>query len=457
MAIISKWVNTAPRRPRFPTAELETLAILVIIPAIGRWCQPEDPLFVHSGFPWLVFASLLPALRYGFAYGFFSALVLNGYLGIAARFHLMGVEHFPLQISAGILLSAMLAGEFIDLWTKRNDQQRIVNSYQRMRLEEFTRSYHLLKVSHDRMEHRLAAGTVSLREALMGLRRHIIHAGGRQALSEENGNFILQLVADYVAIRVAGIYRVDPRGDRLAEAVATLGRLRVDPQHDMVRQALKDGCLVSLRDVMERQASTQNSPLVAAPLMDVNGGIHGMIVIEDMLFLSMQEENLRLLAVIGGHIGDMLSLAAVEGADADSAHFIRETRRAIQNCRQHGLSAMLVRMTLPSGESSQEIESLLRRQRRGLDSVWAPNGGARRVLLLLMPLTGQLEYEGYRKRIDEILRQQFGRNSTELNLTIDPHAIEAADTVDALLTVEEIHAVEESHSVQEEPIRLACG
>jgi hypothetical protein len=208
---------------------------------------------------------------------------------------------------------------------------------------------------------------------------------------------------------------------------------------------------------MERKASTQNSPLVAVPLMDVNGRIHGMIVIEDMLFLSMQEENLRLLAVIGGHIGDMLSLAAVEGADADSAHFIRETRRAIQNRRQHGLPAMRVRMALPSGESSQEIESLLRRQRRGLDSVWAPDGGDRRVLLLLMPLTGHLEYEGYRRRIDEILRQQFGRNSTELDLAIDSHAIEAGDTVDALLSVEESHAVEESQSVEEEQIRLACG
>jgi polysaccharide biosynthesis protein PelD len=451
MAIISKWVNAEPRRPRFPTAELETLAILIIIPAIGRWCQPDDPLFVHSGFPWLVFASLLPALRYGFAYGFFSALVLNGYLGIAARFHVMGVMHFPLQVSAGILLSAMLAGEFIDLWTKRNDQQRIVNSYQRMRLEEFTRSYHLLKVSHDRMEHRLAAGTVSLREALMGLRRHIIHEGGRQALSEENGDFILKLVADYVAVRVAGIFRVDPTGDLLKDAVATLGRLRVDPLHDMVRQAMTQGCLVSIRDVMERKASTQNSPLVAVPLMDVNGRIHGMIVIEDMLFLSMQEENLRLLAVIGGHIGDMLSLAAVEGADADSAHFIRETRRAIQNRREHGLPAMLVRMTLPPGESGREIEMLLRRQRRGLDSVWVPTGGSRRTLLLLMPLTGQLEYEGYHKRIDEILRQQFGRISTELKLAIVSHAIEAVDSVDALLTIDEMHAVED------DPIYIACG
>jgi hypothetical protein len=157
MAILSKWINTEPRRTGFPVAELETLAILVIVPAIGFGLRPDDPLFVRSGFPWLIFASLLPALRYGFATGFFSALVLNGYLGAAAHWRILGVERFPLEIGMAVLLSAMLAGEFIDSWTKRNQQQRIVNSYQHMRLEEFTRSYHLLKVSHDRMEHRLAA------------------------------------------------------------------------------------------------------------------------------------------------------------------------------------------------------------------------------------------------------------------------------------------------------------
>jgi hypothetical protein len=450
MAILSKWINTEPRRTGFPVAELETLAILVIVPAIGFGLRPDDPLFVRSGFPWLIFASLLPALRYGFATGFFSALVLNGYLGAAAHWRILGVERFPLEIGMAVLLSAMLAGEFIDSWTKRNQQQRIVNSYQHMRLEEFTRSYHLLKVSHDRMEHRLAAGTVSLREALMGLRRRLMMTGGSEALNLESGGFILQLFADYVAIRVAAIYRVDTQGRLLFDPLAALGRPRHGPQHEMVRQALREGCLVSVRDVLERQSAGREGPLVAVPINDVNGCIHAMVVIEDMLFLSMQEENLRLLAVIGGHIGDMLALAAVEGADADNAHFMRETRRAILNRRQHDLPAMLVRMELPAGEPGREVEVLLRRQRRGLDCILSRGGDERRELLLLMPLTGPVEYEGYRKRLDEILREQFGHSSEELSLQIKSHAVQAADKVEVLLHDDEEDA-------QKVHLRAACA
>ena len=442
MAIVSKFITAPPRHARFPGAELETLAILVMIPAIGFWLQPGDPLFVRSGFPWLVFASLLPALRYGFAHGFFSALVVNGYIGFAAHYRIWGIDRFPLEVGIGVLLSAMVAGEFVDLWTRRSSQQQIINDYQRMRLEEFTRSYHLLKVSHDRMEHRLAAGTVSLREALMGLRRRIMLGTGRQALNPESGGFILQLFADYVAIRVAAIYRVAENRVE-PDPVATLGRTRLGAQHEMVRQAVQQGCLVSVREALEGQSPTREGPLVAVPIIDVNHCIHGMVVIEDMLFLSMQEENLRLLAVIGGHIGDMLALASIKGGDADSAHFMRETRRAILNRRQHGLPAMLVRMDLPSAEHGREIEALLRRQRRGLDCVWARGTGPQRTLLLLMPLTGPVEYEGYRKRIEDILREQFGRGSEQLHLNIFSHEIQARDAIETLLQLEEDDAPED--------------
>jgi polysaccharide biosynthesis protein PelD len=435
MAVLNHWISAHPRPNRLPGAVLETLAMVIGVPALGFWIQPADPLYVHAGFPWLIFAGLLPALRYGFAHGFLSALVLNGYLSAAAHFHILGVQQFPLQYGIGVLLGAMLAGEFTDLWTKRIDQQHIINDYQHMRLEEFTRSYHLLKVSHDRMEHRLAAGTVSLREALMGLRRRLMQSRGCEVLNAESGGYILQLFADYVTVRVAAVYRVDPAGAIVPEPVATLGRQRHGPQHDIVAYALREGCLMSIRDILDQTPDAHEGPLVAVPIIDVNRCVHGMVVIEDMLFLSMQEENLRLLAVIGGHIGDMLSLASIRGGDADSAHFMRETQRAILNFRHHGLPAMLVQMTLPDGESGREIETLLRRQRRGLDCLCVRESHSGRILMLLMPLTGPAEYEGYRKRMEETLQEHFGRQS-DLRLAVVPHAIEARDTLKALLNVD---------------------
>ena len=438
MAILDKYARDQAKQSRFFTAEGETLTILLGFLTIGYWLNPEDPFFVRSDFPWLIFASLLPALRYGFVYGFTSAMLLIGLLGAATHWQKFGIETFPVKYSIGLLFSAMLAGEFVDVWMKREARQRIVNSYQRMRLEEFTRSYHLLKVSHDRMEHRLAAGTVSLREALMGLRRRLMLQASEDTLNEESGGRILRLYADYVSIRMASLYPVDSSNNVINTPVATLGQSKINPDHEMVSLVLQEGCLVSVRDIIERQEIIENSPLAVVPLIDVNDRIHGLVIIEDMLFLSMQEENLRLLAVLGGQIGDMLSLASTRsGIDAESARFVRETQRAILNQRQFGLNAMLVRLTLPTGEHGKEIETLLLRQRRGLDCIWVREHGSNKEIWLLMPLTGPLEYEGYQKRISQILRERFGRSIEELGLRIRTREITAKQNIDTLLSIDD--------------------
>jgi hypothetical protein len=344
------------------------------------------------------------------------------------------METFPIKYSIGLLFSAMLAGEFVDVWMKREAKQRIVNSYQRMRLEEFTRSYHLLKVSHDRMEHRLAAGTVSLREALMGLRRRLMLRAGEEALEKDGGERILRLFADYVSIRIAALYRVDGAHKVTYDPVATIGQAQIGPNHEMVSLALQKGCLVSVRDIIDRQEAMEDSPLAVVPFIDVNDGIHGVMIIEDMLFLSLQEDNLRLLAVLGGQIGDMLSLASSRsGTDADSARFVRETQRAIINRRQFDLPAMLVSILLPPGDQGKEIETLLLRQRRGLDCIWVRGNGTGKTLLLLMPLTGPMDYEGYRKRIAQILRERFGQSLEDLGLRITMHEIKAKENIETLL------------------------
>ena len=434
MTLLDKILATEPGSPNPLTAGAETLAILLAVPALGLWLRPADPLFLQADFPWLLFACLLPALRYGFAYGFFSAMALIGLLALAAQRQWWGVERFPAAYSFGLLLVAMLVGEFVDLWMKREVRQRIVNSYQRMRLEEFTRTYHLLKVSHDRMEHRLAAGTVSLREALMELRRRLMLRVEGATLPTESGQQILRLFADYVSVRVAALYPVDAADHIGPTPIARLGQTQGPSDHPMVRQAAREGCLVSIRDVLDNADLGASGPLVAVPVADVAGRTHAVLVIEDLPFLVLQEENLRLLATLGGHVGDILTLAvAKEGADADSVRFRRELERAIVDQQRYRLASMLVRLQLPLSEKADAIEAILLRQVRGLDCVWVHHGPAVTTLLLLMPLTSLLDYSGYQQRIDRVLLEKMGAQSAELGVEIQAREIASSDRMEELL------------------------
>ena len=55
---------------------IETALLVLLVPALGLWLNPSDPLFVRSAFPWAVLAPLLAGLRYGFAPGFAAAAAL---------------------------------------------------------------------------------------------------------------------------------------------------------------------------------------------------------------------------------------------------------------------------------------------------------------------------------------------------------------------------------------------
>ena len=60
-------LSRAPVARRPVGVWLETTLVVLLVPALGLWLNPADPLFVRSAFPWAVLAPLLVGLRYGFA------------------------------------------------------------------------------------------------------------------------------------------------------------------------------------------------------------------------------------------------------------------------------------------------------------------------------------------------------------------------------------------------------
>ena len=411
----------------------ETLAILLLIPTLGWLFNPADPFWLQFDFPWLLFACLLPALRYGFAYGFGSAILLIIVLWSAARWQLFGVESFPTNLGMGLLVVSMLAGEFTDTWGKRLSRQRIINTYQRMRLEEFTLSYNLLKVSHDRMEHQLAAGSVSLRGALMAFRHFLLQRDSDLPFTTDTAHQIIGLFGDYVAIRRAAIYQVTD-GRISTEPSAAQGRAEVSSAHEMVQLAIDNKVVMSVRDQSNLQDQAGAVPLAAVPISDVSDHVHAVLVVEDMPFVALQEENLKLLAVLGGHIGDLLTLTKEkQGEDVASIRFEKELSRAILDCRRYALPSMLVTIRIPVSELTEDIESLLLRQVRGLDRLLTEENGQGRLLRLLMPLTGPLEMHGWQQRIDRILHEQLGRNLAALGLELVARELRGRETLAELL------------------------
>ncbi|MCB2572710.1 hypothetical protein KQ718_16095, partial [Listeria monocytogenes] len=105
----------------------------------------------------------------------------------------------------GVLLCAMLVGEFRDIWERRLERLELANEYRQLRLDEFTRAHHILRISHDRLEQRVAGNDQRLRSSLLGLRQLLRELPGEEAPLDARAETVLALLAQYGSLRIAGL------------------------------------------------------------------------------------------------------------------------------------------------------------------------------------------------------------------------------------------------------------
>ena len=359
----------------------------------GLVVQPGRPAAGQRHLSWVILAPLLLGMRYGFVRGLASAALLVAAL---FAFRVQGVEAYaqvPAAFIVGVLLCAMLVGEFRDIWERRLERLELANEYRQLRLDEFTRAHHILRISHDRLEQRVAGNDQSLRSSLLGLRQLLRELPGDEAPLDALAETVLALLAQYGSLRIAGLYRV--RHDRTPEPqpLATLGEMpALDADDLLVRTCLERGELVSVRqELLERGEQRAHSALqVCVPLVDTDGQILALLAVEQMPFFVFNERTFSLLAILAGHIADLLQSdrRALQLADIDAQRFSQYLKRSLLDARDHGLPACLYAFELTDARYGEEVQRLLEGSQRGLDvQLRLRNDEGRRVLLVLLPLT----------------------------------------------------------------------
>jgi hypothetical protein len=417
-------------------AVLETLGATAGTVLIGHWLRPHDPFLVHEPFCWPVLAPLLMGLRYGFAYGFGCALLLTVAMAAAWRMHWVAFVRFPSQFGLGMLVSAMLAGEFADVWMRKVRRLSVISDFRRLRLDEFARAYHLLKVSHDTLEQRVVGSSQNLREALQTLRRQLTTAKepSRPLLGLENA--ILQLFASYGFIQTAALFPVDER-DRIGTTpVSSLGDTqRISAADPLLLEAIERRALVSVR--AETSPHERQTDLLAAiPIADVRGRLWAIIAVQQMLFVAFQADNLKLLAVLGGHTGDILAYGAgwSSGEDETAGGFRQQLRRAVEDRRSLGLPGAVVSLVFAGTEQASAIVQQVIGQRRGLDQALVLRGSDDRVrVFLLLAVTDELGASGYLARLRRVVQERYGTDLAAAGVDAKLRIIAEKDQADALM------------------------
>ncbi|MGE3165444.1 MAG: PelD GGDEF domain-containing protein [Planctomycetota bacterium] len=432
--------GNAPLRIGLVHASLESALATLLVPIVGTLAWPEDPLLLTAGFPYLIFSPLLPALRYGFAFGFGSALALTLALAMAWWLQILPVPQFPTETVFGMLTTCMIAGEFTNLWRRRADRAWAAAEYCQTRLNAFTPRYYTLKASHDRLEQKLAGSTQSLRTALQTVRDRFPPQRSRPPL-DVVGSEILSIFANFCAVQVGCVFAVRDNAEVIWPPCATLGSgVQIPATHAFVSEALRTNQTVSAHfrtdqksDLRERDQDV----LAVVPIADAFHNVWALVVVQELPFMSFHQDNLVLMAVIGGAIGDELtsSLEQTGSEDAGEQEFRLHLRRCLDDRRDHGLAVSVVTFLLNPEFASSRVLDQITAQTRSLDLYWiSANREGDTLLALLLPLTDELGAAGFLQRIEGHFRSRLGKSLAEAGVQAQSMTLGRQDTVDDVVT-----------------------
>jgi hypothetical protein len=394
---------------RFPNISKwsETVVLTLLMPTAGYLLNHEDPFFVDATFPWLWFGPLLVALRYGIAPALSSVALLVG-LWFGASFNGMISTVFPLHFMLGGALLTLIAGQFCTVWTTKLRRSDLLSRHASERFEQISRAYFVVRYSHDQLEQNLVSRPVTLRQAMVELRRLL--AEGKGAAIRDLSQELLVLLAHYCSLSSAAIYAVNngvPETLPLAEcgqgaplrADDLLLRTAIESDHTAYQAAnlLKDG--------------DQSCYLVAAPMRTSSGKLLGVLLVTDMPFMALHRETLQVLGVLLAYCADQVESDTIARSlltvypDCPTS-FGAELVKMIHLKREIDITSTLVIINLLPSPKTDELCLVLERQQRGLDHGWRRDLGWSVQFVTLMPFSGMAAVEGYQTRLDTVLNKQ---------------------------------------------------
>lgn len=404
---------------------VETVTITALFFTIGVLTHPEDPLLTMGSFPWSVFAIILIGMRYGSSEAFASSVALH----VAAAAHALytgdGLWPLPLSFSLGLLICSLLVGEFRDTWEQKTEKLERSNEYRQARLEEFTHSYHVLKISHDTLEQEHAGKRNSMRSALLTARAEL-----QNAEIGDVGQLLLELLSTYIAARGASYHQViDTKIN--ADPDAMIGKAEpLDPSDPMLLKAVARLATVSVKpeDTESLGSRELGAPMVVIPVVDAYQRLHGIVAITQIPFFSLTEKNLQLASIIASRFADCLRAnermpvsETASTADANSEElywFIYQTLRCLDQSNKYGLQAHLLLNEFGSQRDAYQYAATVQSQTRGLDHTlcWTDPAG-KMYLLMLLPLTNPDGANRFMTRFDSYIKSNHGVGLLEAEIS----------------------------------------
>lgn len=413
-------------------AMAESAALPLLALALAWRIDPSDPLGLNSGFPWIWFGPWLAGVRYGAGYGLFGVAL---YLTVWAVWASPQALEFPGEFFLGGALVSLILGEFGSAYRNQAERHREVEQDLMARLERTKRRLFVIRESLAQLEQELTDRPMTLRDALLALRRRLVEYDGEPrsgGVALPDPAAFLQLLSQSCRIVEAGIYRRSESGWSL---MAQLGQQLppLDPSHPLIAHVLETGEVAHIAEPRLTDPRFNEWVFAAALRRDQAGEVDAVLAVHTMPFMAFDEVNLRRMQVLCTSYADFAQLeqgvaevrAAWPQAPISLQQEWAELAALYQRSRLTSYCALWVGKERLSTEVLQEFAAM----QPADSSQWIlPTAHGHDVLLVLLPITSGAGLVVYRREMIEALEGILSRRGVPKQaIALDFHPVRSAE------------------------------
>lgn len=390
---------------------LEAAAITIVILLVMLALRPDDPFTVSGPIPWIVLAPILCSLLYGTLNGVISLLLLLAYFVLSQQG--IATDSFVFrEYLVGVTTLTLLVGIFSSYWIARIRHVEYLNKYVREHLDDLSREYYLLRISHERLEHSYITKPVSFRDAFYQIKNELLKNNGE--LTPEVCLHLLNIFSQYCSITQA-IFSLYDSATHELKPLAKLGKdFSLSLDDALIKSSLQNK-ITTYSAVNALSPNEHSEYLAVIPFINSLHKVIGFVIIKEMPFLSLTHDNLEVLSVFAASFALQLSVMTevkelIQQYPNASPEFLRELHTLVILKKRHKVDSVLAGLVVPEGFFQKNIVYSLEQQKRSLDYTWVTTLRKASLIITLMPLTGMDGVLGYKRRLNEWLKSEFGQD-----------------------------------------------
>jgi len=353
-------------------------------------------------------------------HGFENGILAVGMLAVAMW---LFYDTFQYVEFLSTLVMTMIFSEFHYYWTKKIKEAEINADYRGVKLEELSKAFYSLKISHDQLEKNYVIKPMSIRNSIESIINMEVEINENVEIADKDKEFYIQFMGllekSFNVHNAMIVYKKDYLDDALIDeesAGVIFGHDTEDVKlADIFKDYLVDKAVsrktsiyISDEDGEPSEKRDDNSEYIAALPAMHNDEVVAVLVIEKMPFMAFNRENLTSISILFDYFSieirnkDVLSFSDEISIIPDQK-FKFEYSRLKYLFDEYEVSSVSLVLRVENELQSIRIYEKIEKTLRSLDMLTSIKQNGHYYIILMFPLHDKASALGYMERLTKFL------------------------------------------------------